>query len=123
MAINADTVEGKLNEFGGKAEGAIGAALGDAKTEANGKFDELKGKAQDAFGQAKDVYGKAKDTVQDWADKAPEQVRMAKEKAQAYADDATQKVKTTVQEQPVAVLAGGIALGFVVGWLLSGRKN
>ena len=123
MAINSDNIEGKLNEYGGKAEGAIGGALGDTKTQAEGKIDELKGKAQDAFGQAKDAYGKARETVQDWADKAPEQVRQAREKAQHYADEASARVKTTVQEQPVAVLAGGIALGFVVGWLLSGRRD
>ncbi len=123
MSINKDTIEGSLNEFGGKVEGAIGGAFGDTKTQAQGKVDELKGKAQDAFGQAKDAYGKARETVQEWADKAPDQVREAREKARQYADQATEKVKTTVQEQPVAVLAGGIALGFVVGWLLSGRKN
>ncbi len=123
MAINEDTIKGTMREYGGKAEGAIGSAFGDAKTEATGKVDELKGKAQDAFGQAKDAYGKAKETVQDWADKAPEQVRVAKERAQQYADQASEKVKTTVQEQPIAVLAGGVVLGFLVGWLLSGRKN
>ena len=123
MAINTDNVEGKLNEFGGKVEGAVGSAFGDTKTEAQGKVDELKGKAQDALGQAKDAYGKARETVQDWADKAPEQVRQAREKAAQYADEATAKVKATVQDQPVAVLAGGIALGFVFGWLLSGRRD
>ena len=116
MTINKDTFEGTVNEYGGKAESAIGSAFGDSRMQAEGKIDELKGKAQDA-------YGKAKETVQDWADKAPEQVKMAREKAQQYADQATAKVKTTVQEQPVAVLAGGVALGFLVGWLLSGRKN
>ena len=39
------------------------------------------------------------------------------------AEEGTAKVRTTVQEQPLAALGAGIALGFVVGWLLSGRKK
>ncbi len=122
-AINEDTIKGTFNELGGKAEGALGEAFGDTKTQVDGKITELKGKAQDAFGKAKDVYGKASDTVKEWADKAPETAREAREKAQRLAEQSAEKVRTTVQEQPVAVLAGGIALGFVIGWLMSGRKN
>ncbi len=121
--INEDTIKGTAKEFGGKVESYAGSALGDAKTEAQGKIDELKGKAQDVYGQATEAFGKAKDTVKDWADKAPEQVRQARETATRYAGEAQERVKTTVQEQPIAVLAGGIALGFVFGWLLSGRRD
>ena len=121
--INEDTVKGTAKDYGGKIEAFAGNIVGDSKTEAQGKIDELKGKAQDVYGQATEAFGKAKDTVKDWADKAPEQVRQVRETASRYADEAQAKVKTTVQEQPIAVLAGGIALGFVFGWLLSGRRD
>ncbi len=123
MAINSDNIEGTFNEISGKVEGAIGNAFDDAKTQGEGKITELKGKAQQVVGDAKAMYEKASDTVRGYADKAPEQVREAREKASQLAEDATAKARAAVQEQPVAVLAGGIALGFVVGWLLSGRKN
>ena len=123
MAINEDTIKGSFNEVVGKVEGAAGNAFGDGKTEVDGKITEMKGKAEQVYGKAKDVYGKASDTVKDWADRAPDAAREAREKATRLAEDGAAKVRTTVQEQPVAVLAGGIALGFVVGWLLSGRKN
>ena len=116
MAINGDNVEGKLNEFGGKVEGAFGDATGDTKTQVSGKVDELKGKAQDAF-------GKAKDKVSEWADNAPESVQRARETASRYASEGAERAKAAVQDQPVAVLAGGIALGFLIGWLVSGRRD
>jgi len=116
MAINKDTVEGTLNEFGGKVEGAFGDATGDIKTQMSGKIDELKGKAQDA-------YGKARDKVEEWADNAPESVQRAREAASRYAEQGAEKAKAVVQDQPVAVLAGGIALGFLLGWLVSGRRD
>jgi uncharacterized protein YjbJ (UPF0337 family) len=123
MAINSDNIEGTFNEMSGKVEGAVGNALGDSKTQVEGKVTELKGKAQQVVGDAKAMYEKASETVREYADKAPEQVREAREKAAQLADEASAKARAAVQEQPVAVLAGGIALGFVVGWLLSGRKN
>ncbi len=123
MAINKQTIEGTIDEAVGVTQGAVGAAISDAKMQADGKIHELKGKAEQAYGRAKEVYGKASDTVKDWAEKAPETAREARERATKLAEDSQARVKTAVQEQPVAVLAGGIALGFVVGWLLSGRRN
>ncbi len=123
MTINKETIEGGFNEVGGKVEGAIGDAFGDSKTQAEGTIHELKGKAEQAYGKAKDVYGKATERAKEWADNAPETVREARERAQRLADESSAKVRQTVQDQPVAVLAGGIALGFVVGWLLSGRRD
>jgi len=116
MAINSDTVEGTLDEYGGKAKAKLGETFGDTKTEASGRLDEVKGKVQDA-------YGKARDAVKDWADDAPEYVQRARDTGRRYAEQGSERVKEVVQEQPVAVLAGGIALGFLVGWLVSGRRN
>ena len=116
MAINNDTVEGSLNEFGGKVEGVAGDMLGDTKMQAEGKIDELKGKVQD-------VYGKAREKVSEWADNAPESVQRARDTATRYAQEGADRAKSAVQEQPVAVLAGGIALGFLIGWLVSGRRD
>lgn len=116
MAINSDTMEGSMDEFGGKVQGKVGDMLGDNKMQAQGKVDEVKGKVQDA-------YGNAKDTVKDWADNAPEYVQKARETGRRYAEQGSEKAKELVQEQPVAVLAGGIALGFLMGWLVSGRRS
>jgi uncharacterized protein YjbJ (UPF0337 family) len=126
MAINSDTVEGTLNEFGGKAKSAVGSAFGDTKTQAEGAFTETKGKAQEAFGDAKakvqDAYGKAKDAVNEWADNAPDYVQKARETGREYAEKGGEVVRSTVQDQPIATLVGGIAVGVLIGWLVSSRR-
>jgi uncharacterized protein YjbJ (UPF0337 family) len=123
MAVNKETIKGKADQVVGKVEAAAGEALGDHKMQFDGTVRELKGKAEEVYGKAKDAYGKASVKAKEWADKAPETAREARERAQRIAEESQAKVKTVVQEQPVAVLAGGIALGFVVGWLMSGRRN
>jgi len=123
MGIKRETVEGTIEEAAGKAQAAIGEALGDAQMHAEGKIHELKGKAEQAYGKAKEGYAKASEKAKEWADHAPEAAREAREKAQRLAEETTAKARQTVQEQPLAVLAGGVALGFVVrrgddlGWL------
>ncbi len=123
MAINKEIIEGNVESAFGTAQAKVGEVFGDTSTQVDGKIHELKGKAEQAYGKAKDAYDKASETVKDWAEKAPETAREARERAQKIAEEGSAKVRQTVQEQPVAVLAGGIALGFVIGWLLSGRKN
>jgi uncharacterized protein YjbJ (UPF0337 family) len=123
MAINKETISGNFDQAVGKVEGMAGDVFGDTQTQASGKVRELKGKAEEVYGKAKDAYGKASERAKEWAEKAPETAREARERAQRIAEEGQAKVKNAVQEQPVAVLAGGIALGFVVGWLLSGRRN
>ena len=88
---------------------------------------DLKGQAERVMEKARDAattaYDKAAAKAKEIADGAPEQARMAKERAQQVAEQGTAKVRATVQDQPLAALGAGIALGFVVGWLLSGRSN
>jgi uncharacterized protein YjbJ (UPF0337 family) len=122
MAINKDIVEGNIDQAIGKGEAFAGNTFNDTQTEVDGKVRELKGKAQEVYGKARDVYGKASETVKDWAEHAPDTVREAREKAARAAEEASSKVRHQVQEQPLATLLGGVALGFVVGWLINSRK-
>jgi ElaB/YqjD/DUF883 family membrane-anchored ribosome-binding protein len=110
---------------------AVTDSVTDAAEAATGKLEKLKGDLKDqadkAIGKAKDAanaaYDKAAAKARELADAAPEKAREVKERAQKVAEEGTAKVRTTVQEQPLAALGAGIALGFVVGWLLSGRKK
>lgn len=89
--------------------------------------DDLKGQADRAMEKAREVAGNAYDKAaakaRELADAAPEKARAARERAQELTEQGTAKVRATVQEQPLAALGAGIALGFVVGWLLSGRNK
>jgi ElaB/YqjD/DUF883 family membrane-anchored ribosome-binding protein len=105
------------------AEGKLDKITHDLKEQA----DKAIGKAKDAATAAKDAataaYDKAAAKARELADAAPDKAREVKERAQKVAEEGTAKVRTTVQEQPLAALGAGIALGFVVGWLISGRKK
>lgn len=113
-----------------KIENAVATAT-DAAEAAAGKLDKLKGdikaQADKAAARAKTAattaYDKAAAKAKELADAAPDKAREVKERAQKVAEEGTAKVRQTVQEQPLAALGAGIALGFVVGWLLSGRRN
>ncbi len=109
------------------ASDAANTAANDLTETAAGRIDRLKAEADRAIGKAKDAataaYDKAAAKAKELADAAPEKAREVKERAQKVAEDGTAKVRTTVQEQPLAALGAGIALGFVVGWLLNGRRK
>ncbi len=60
-------IEGAATEFGGKVKDAVGGVLGDTKTQAEGKLDQISGSLQNA-------YGSAKDTVRDTAGAAGSQI-------------------------------------------------
>ena len=52
--MNADQLEGTVRNFAGKAQEAVGDAVGDAPTRIRGKINEGAGKAQEFYGQAVD---------------------------------------------------------------------
>lgn len=132
--INENTIGGTIDETLGSAQSGLGNVTGDQKTAAEGKLNELKGKAEQVLGKAKgaasqyadkakDAAAQAADRAREWADNAPEPVQQARERAMRVYDDYSPKVRQAVQEQPLAVLAGGVALGFVLGALLSGGRR
>lgn len=108
-------------------EGAVVAAADTASRKIDKLKGDLKEQADKATAKAKAAasaaYDKAAAKARELADAAPEKARVAKERAQKVAEEGTAKVRQTVQEQPLAALGAGIALGFVVGWLIAGRKK
>jgi uncharacterized protein YjbJ (UPF0337 family) len=54
MSIDKDRVKGSAKNLGGKAKEVVGKVTGDAKTEAEGKSDQVEGQIQNAWGGVKD---------------------------------------------------------------------
>ena len=52
-----DQVEGGAREFGGRIKDAAGGLTGDAKTQAEGKLDQVAGKAQQQYGDLAETVG------------------------------------------------------------------
>ena len=50
-----DRVEGTVREFGGRVQEAVGDVTGDAKTQAQGLYNQAAGQAQQAASQLSDV--------------------------------------------------------------------
>ncbi|MEA2739510.1 MAG: hypothetical protein QOH05_2817 [Acetobacteraceae bacterium] len=50
-----DRVEGTAREFGGRVQEAVGDVTGDAKTQAQGLYNQASGQAQQAAAQFSDV--------------------------------------------------------------------
>jgi uncharacterized protein YjbJ (UPF0337 family) len=50
-----DRVEGTAREFGGRVQEAVGNVTGDAKTQAQGLYNQASGQAQQAAAQFSDV--------------------------------------------------------------------
>lgn len=61
--MDQDRIEGTATNLGGKVKDAVGGMVGDNKTQAEGKADQISGQVQNAYGSAKDVVGEQMDTL------------------------------------------------------------
>ncbi len=57
--MSGNQFEGGAREVGGRIKGATGGLTGDAKTQAEGKFDQAAGQAQQQYGDAVDALTEA----------------------------------------------------------------
>jgi uncharacterized protein YjbJ (UPF0337 family) len=58
MMMDNDRVEGSMKNIKGSIKEGIGKAVGDSKTEAEGKMDKAEGKIQNTIGGIKDSLRK-----------------------------------------------------------------
>lgn len=99
--MDNDRIAGSAKEWAGKAEGALGDAVGDADTQARGRAREAAGTVQNLFGQAKDV-------ARDAADAAASYPR----------GDGTEAVVRLVNQNPIGGLLSAAAVGFGLALLM-----
>jgi uncharacterized protein YjbJ (UPF0337 family) len=69
--VDSNRIEGTVNKAKGKVEQAAGDFVGDAKTQAEGMFDEFSGRAQATFGKAKDAARDGTDAVRAFTEDRP----------------------------------------------------
>jgi uncharacterized protein YjbJ (UPF0337 family) len=100
--MDKDRIAGSAQNWAGKAEGAIGDAVGDTETQAAGRVREAAGKVQNLYGQAKDV------------------ARDATDAAFSYAKgDGAEAVAKLVNQNPLGSLLAAGAIGFGLALLMS----
>jgi len=110
--MDKDRIAGSANDFGGKVEGAVGDAAGNAQTQAAGR-------AREAAGTVQNLYGQAKDAARDATDAAVGYAKDAYENSGETVRDGSQAVAKTVRDNPLGALliAGGI--GFALALLMT----
>lgn len=119
--MDTDRIAGAAKETVGKAEAAVGGAVGDHET-------ELKGRARETSGAAQNVYGQAKDALSDAADTAQGMYGQAKDKlgdtfgdsfsdATGSAERALHSLEKEVKERPLIALLIAALVGYVLAQL------
>ena len=102
--MDEDRFKGTMNDLAGRAKDAVGGLTGDARTQAEGKFDQAYGQTQRGFGQAKDAAG---DLAQD---------------AQQAVGSLGQQLDTVLKEQPLTALLAAAGAGYVLSLLIHRRR-
>lgn len=69
--VDSDRIEGTVNQAKGKIEHTAGSLVGDAKTQAEGAFDELSGRAQATLGKAKDAARDGTEAIRSYTEDRP----------------------------------------------------
>ncbi len=87
--MDEDRIKGAATNVGGKLKDAAGGLLGDSKTQAEGKADQVSGELQNAYGSAKDAVREGADTL------------------------GTQ-VDSLMKERPMLALLGAVGVGYVL---------
>ena len=94
--MDEDRTKGAATDLGGKAKDAIGGLVGDKKTQAEGKADQMSGQLQNAYGSAKDGAREAADTFE-------------------------AQVGSFVKERPIVALLSAVGVGWVLSRLMQTR--
>jgi uncharacterized protein YjbJ (UPF0337 family) len=84
--MNDDQIEGTAREFAGRVKDAAGGFMGDARTQAEGKFDKAAGHIQQTYGAARNAAG-----------------------------DGIETLSAQVRDQPILALLVAGAIGWVIG--------
>ena len=90
-----DRLSGSAKNIGGQVEEGFGQVTGDVKT-------QLQGKAKQMEGALQDVYGQAKETAAD-----------AAEAIRGRASEASDFLRTTIEERPYTTAAIALSIGFL----------
>ena len=108
--MDSDRITGAAKETFGKAQGAVGDAMGDPKTQGKGAYNEAAGAAENLYGQAKDAASQAKDTMKDTFGDSFSDVGASAEKA-------LHSLEREVKNRPLIALLIAALVGFVIAQL------
>ena len=94
--MNADELKGKMQNAFGKAESAVGGAIGSENLKNAGAEDQLKGAAKETWGNAKDAVETTADTASAKATDAHANASYEAGKAQGHVESGTASFRDKV---------------------------
>ena len=128
--VAANTAKPWNEKAGDQAKDAAHEAGAKAKEAASGMLETVKDKVHDVAAGASQLAGQAKDTAQEWASSVGDAAVHVKDKAQAAAGVAVDKVRGAGQDvtdlihrYPVQTVLVGIGVGFLLGQMLWRRSS
>ena len=95
--MNQDQIAGASRNLGGKIEEGAGRAMGDVKTQIEGKIRQAAGTAQEFYGEARDRTAEAASSV----------------KKQASSFETA--LRETIETRPYTAVLAAFAVGWFVG--------
>jgi uncharacterized protein YjbJ (UPF0337 family) len=112
VEMDKDRIVGSAKDIGGKLEGAVGDATGDAKTQASGLARE------EATGTAQELYGLAKDAARSVGDAATNYAKDAYENSETLRAS-SEAIAQKVQQNPLGSLLIAGCIGFALALLMT----
>lgn len=94
--MDEDRIKGSITDLGGKMKDVYGDIAGDARTQAQGKADQVSGHVQNAYGSAKDTAREAAGTME-------------------------KQLGSFVKERPMVAVLAAAGLGYVLSRLTHRR--
>lgn len=122
-------MEAATRNVAGKIEDAAGGLTGDAKLQAEGKFDQAAAAVQDGVTAVKEEVGGMAAAASDMAGRAGSAAREAAQEMSRQAGEATEKLyqagvraghyaEAAVKEQPLLAMIGVAAIGYLLSFLI-----
>lgn len=96
--MNSDQIKGKMQNAFGKAEEAVGEAVGSRDLSNAGAEDRVKGAAKETWGNAKDTVHEMRKTAQTRADVATGEPVTARDKFATGVENIKDSVNTKMDE-------------------------
>lgn len=118
--VDTDRIVGAAKDLGGRAQGAVGDAVGSDRDSLEGRYREAEGKAQRLYGQAKETVRDVADDLGDYASDAYDRVSRH---GGTYLRDGRERVQSQVGENPFLALLIAGAVGYGLALLVNNSRR
>ncbi|GAB6844735.1 uncharacterized protein YjbJ (UPF0337 family) [Methylorubrum rhodinum] len=118
--VDTDRIVGAAKDLGGRAQGAVGDAVGSDRDSLEGRYREAEGRTQRLYGQAKDTVRDVADDLGGYASDAYDRVSR---NGGTYLRDGRERVQSQVGDNPFLALLIAGAVGYGLALLVNNARR